>query len=115
MKVKLLELINSQKELERLGKKQLPVKSAYWIKRITDKVYHELDLFYKQRKEIIEKYQTEEGEKGKKIPKEYVEKADKEINELAEIEIEIDINKIKIEDLGEVNIEPELLLSYIFE
>ncbi|MCK4260030.1 MAG: hypothetical protein KAX49_13710 [Halanaerobiales bacterium] len=120
-------------ELKNLSSLNLPIKISFKLSKIIKEISSLTKIINEEEKKILDKY----GEKDKngefvkvldkdgninpntiKIKKNEVENCNKDMNELREIENEIDIEKIKIEDLGEdLKISPNtfLLLDWLFE
>lgn len=119
MKITLEKLINSassneteKSPLNKLLDTKLPVKTSYRISRVISKIEPEIKLFNQTRLELIKKHGKEDKETGQyNIPKKSIEKFTKEINELLTQEIEIDFDCVKIEELGDITIEPSILVS----
>ncbi len=118
MKIKLEGLVKSEELLPKLLEIKFPIKISFRISRIADKVYQELKTFYKSKQDLLEKYGKREEEKdGKQLFSFEAEQAKlftKEFEDFLSLEVEIDFEPIKIGELGEINIEPYLLISYIF-
>ncbi|MCK9370955.1 hypothetical protein M0R04_13675 [Candidatus Dojkabacteria bacterium] len=114
--MKLKTILEDLDKLTSLSKIKLPIKVSYWVSRILSKVNSELKSFQEQRNKLIEEY-GEQDEKTKQFTVKDPEKLkvfSKEINELLDVEVELDVKKISIKDLGAITIEPELLLNWIF-
>lgn len=121
MKIKTGELRKIHGGLIEILKIELPVKPSYWLARIATKVEPETATFERARMGLILKYanKNKKGElvflkdKNGKLTKEYdikdLESFNKEFNELAEQEIEINIKPIKLDALGDVKIKPIIL------
>lgn len=120
-------LVNSIENLNKLSQMKLPVKISYAIAKNISKVENELKIYNNQRQKLIEDY-GEKNEDGKTkvsednqitIAKDYLEDWIKEYNELLSLEIDIDIHKIKVEDLANSNCEISpadlILIDYMLE
>lgn len=116
MRAKLKDIVNGQEAIERITKIQLPIKASYGISRIKAKVDSEVSLFKEKNFELIRQYGELVDEKTQKyqVTTENMEKYQDDINKMAELEIDIEVNKIDVADLGDIKIEPELLLPWIF-
>lgn len=98
---------------------ELTAKVGWEIIDLSQKLEKELKIYQELHRKIFEKYgeQTviEEGEnKGQtamKIKKENIEEATKEIAELNEKEIEVEINKIDRSNIEKIKISPRILFS----
>jgi len=123
MKFKAGDLRKISDGLRDILQKELPIKPSYWLGRIANKVLPELKTFEETRMSLIKKY-TKKDKKGNPLykmdkngkaiePKNYdIENEEeflKEFKELAEQEIEININPIKLDDLGDIKMQPAIL------
>lgn len=117
--MKIKDIVNSQNSLQKLLGVSLPVKVSYKLSKLVTKLQPELDLFNKEKDKLIEKY-GEKDDKGVVSIKQdspNMPKFAKEIDELAEMEVNIDFGdgksfeKISVADLGDVKIEAQDLLS----
>jgi len=107
--------------LSEILEKELPVKPSYWLSRIAIKLDSELKAFEGARVKLVIKH-AKKDEKGNPIvlkdksgkPTRNYDVTDmdafnKEYDELAEQEIEININPIKLDALGDINLKPVIL------
>ena len=104
MKVKLIDLLNSKLVLKKIGEsKDYDGVTCYKISRNIDIANPEFARFEKHQAELFEKYaestKDESGEEIKRIPDEKTGDADKELFEIVESEIELDIMYINPEKL----------------
>lgn len=87
----------------------LPVKASYAIAKNIKKIEKEIEVYNEERAKLLDKYgeKDEEGnlvvseEQNIKIVPENVEKWNKDLNELLDIEVEVDIHKLKFSVLEE--------------
>jgi len=86
-------------ELQRMP---MPIKISYYLKNIMGMLGKEAKPFFERKKEIVGRHQNGDG----KIPPENAMAFMKEMNEIYNEEIELDIQKlnIKIEDLPDLSI-----------
>ncbi|MBT2599079.1 MULTISPECIES: hypothetical protein [unclassified Oceanobacillus] len=109
MKLTVTELYNLSDGLKNILDKELPTSVAFSIQRNFKKVGDELTPSNEVRKNIIEKYKEKDNGDGSfNIKKDKVELCKKEVNELMEQEVDIDLKRIKLSDLGE-SIKPRTL------
>ena len=114
IKVQLKDIIEGTEVLKKLAGQPLRGKVAFQISKILKRLEDELTLFNNTRVDIIKKYsQTDENgelisdENGNvKLKEETIEDFNKEITELLNMEIEIDANKIALEDIENVDFTP---------
>ncbi len=115
------EILGKLNVLGELTAKKLPVKVSYAIGKNISKVERELKHYNKERQKLIEEYCLKEDDGTLKItegnydidPKR-LEDFNKEINELQEIEVEIDIHKFNIELLDGYEMSPGELMCIDF-
>lgn len=114
IKVKLEDLVNATDGLKGLSQKQLKARCAYAVGKILKSADAEIQSFNETRMELIKKY-GEKDENGElkteengnvRIPPEGLNDFSKELRELLDTEIEISANKIKMDDIGEVEFTP---------
>lgn len=119
IELKLNDLLNSAATLKILSTKSLKGKTAYKIARILREAEKELILFNETRLEIIKKYGKKKendelitDENGDCIIKdEYINVFNEEIDELLNNKIEINVDKIKIDELDELNFTPSEIIN----
>ena len=113
MKLTNRKIVNDSNFLGGLIHKQLPVKISYAISKNISKIERELEIYNKERQKLLDKYCVKD-EEGKnlidennqlKIADKNLETWNKDINELLDIEIDIDIHKFNVNDLLNSNCE----------
>lgn len=106
MKTTLNELVQKADSLEKLLNKELPIKTAFKLGKLANKIKEELIDYYKLRDKLIEKYGSEKN--GQIIidqnDKEAVKNFMKENTELLSLEITLPYEPIKISELGELKL-----------
>ena len=122
MKLTNRKIVNDANLLGNLTHKQLPIKVSYAIAKNISKIEKELEIYNKERQKLIDKYclKDEEGnlidENNQfQIADGNLEAWNKDMNELLDIEIDINIHKFSKDDLfnSNCNITPaELMLIY---
>ena len=126
MKLTNRKIVNDANLLGNLTHKQLPIKVSYAIAKNISKIEKELEIYNKERQKLIDKYclKDEEGnlidENNQfKIADGNLEAWNKDMNELLEIEIDINIHKFSKDDLfnSNCNITPAelMLIDYMIE
>lgn len=105
MKIKLLELANSKKALAEITAIPLPASTSFLIKRAVDKANVEL---VPAQEEVVKAHERNKDDN---------DAFTKEVNELLEQEVNLDIEKINIGRLGEALVKTETLmaLDWLFE
>ena len=126
MKLTNRKIVNDANLLGNLTHKQLPIKVSYAIAKNISKIEKELEIYNKERQKLIDKYclKDEEGnlidENNQfKIDDGNLEAWNKDMNELLDIEIDINIHKFSKDDLfnSNCNITPAelMLIDYMIE
>jgi hypothetical protein len=105
MKVKLLELANSRSSLTEIMAIPLPASTSFLIKRAVDKANAELEP---AQEEMVKAHERNKDDN---------EGFTEEVNELLEQEVNLDIEKIHINRLGDALVKTETLmaLDWLFE
>lgn len=121
IKIKLSDAVNGVEGLNKLVEAKLPIKASYWVSRIIKKLATDIELYNEKRNALLKELGTAgeeiegkvnytfEGDNGKKFTE--------QIMTLLGVEIELDFNKIKIDDIGDATIEPKYLttIEWLFE
>ena len=126
MKLTNRKIVNDANLLGNLTHKQLPIKVSYAIAKNISKIEKELEIYNKERQKLIDKYclKDEEGnlidENNQfKIADGNLEAWNKDMNELLDIEIDINIHKFSKDDLfnSNCNITPAelMLIDFMIE
>lgn len=127
MKITNRRIVNDANFLGTLNNKQLPIKVSYAISKNVSKLERELKIYNSEREKIINKYckKDEEGnlviDENNQYHIEYenIDVCNKELNELLDIEIEVNIHKFKLNDLmyGNYEMSPSemALIDYMIE
>ena len=123
MKFNLNQIMVMQTGLDAILAKELPIKPAYWLARFMDKVSFEYKAMESARMKLLEKYakKDEDGKlamkkvKGKPdefdLTKTNMKKFQDEYGELGKVEFDIDIDPIKLADLGDIKLKPFVLIQ----
>jgi len=117
MKITINKLVESVPDLKAILATKLPIKVAYRInKLVNNQIERELKQYDEARISLVNKY-GDKDEKGdlKVTDPEKIKEFMKELNELLAMEIELDFTPIKVEELGDVQVEPKSLVSFLFE
>lgn len=126
MKITIYQLISTLNIEKELLPQKLPIRTAYNLSKIFTRAREELEFYQEKFKEIVTQY----GEKDKNgnliflenenvsIPKDKIEKCQKEITDLQNLELEIPDYSISLDSLEAVKIsldEISVLLPFICE
>lgn len=116
MNLKLEQILNEANNISALQEVKLPVKVSYRIKRLVDKLTPILKNYNEKRNELVEEFGEEDPKtKNFKVKKENEKEFFAKVEELTQVEENIDFTPIKIEEINNLNLEPKLLISWIFE
>ena len=92
--MKMVNVVNAQPALEKIASVDLPLKLLYSLKKFMEKLEREMKFFNEERDKLILKYGEQEDDGMFRIPNERVEDFQREANELADIDIEWDVQPI---------------------
>jgi len=114
IQVKIVELLNSTDTLQKLSQQDFKAKLAWSIARLLKSAEAEIQSFNETRMNLIRKYgeKDENGdlitdEKGNcKIDQESLTEFSTQLGDLLETTVEINANKIKVEQLDDVDFTP---------
>ena len=114
IKIKIQDLLNSTEALQKLAQTSLKARPAFYVSKMLKAADKEIQEFNETRMNLIKKY-GEKDENGElitdenqncKIPDAEIATFSEELNELVNTEVEINANKLKIEDLENVDFTP---------
>lgn len=114
IEITLEQLVNSTEALRALSNKQLKAKSAYAVARLIKAADQEMTNFNETRMELIKKYgiKDDSGELklddngNAQIDQASLSTFNSEFRDLLQTKIEINANKININDLGDIDFTP---------
>ena len=118
IRVTLNDILNNIEIFKTISEKILPIKTAYKIARLLRELNHESTLFDESRHKIIEKYaeRTETGEikmddNNVSIQPNLIQQCNQELIDLLNTVLEINANKISLNDLEDIELSPSQILS----
>lgn len=119
IEVQVKDIVNSTEIFSALSQKKLNMRMAYQLAKIIKEVQKEFELFQETRMKLINEYaERDEGGQLKvdennnfTIPKEKIQDFQKELNELLETQVELQINKINLDELEDVKFTPMELIK----
>lgn len=114
IEIKIQDLLNSTDALQKLSKMNLKARLAWQVAKLLKVVDEEMQDFNKTRIEVIRKYgnKDENGElitdeKGNcKVEGENLVSFTKELNELTDTMLSLNVNRLKIKELEELDFTP---------
>lgn len=122
MKLTNRKIVNTVNSIGIVGNRSLPIKASYAISKNLLKLEKEAEIYNLEREKLLDKY-SEKDENGNRkvgkngnviIKKEHIEDWNREITELLDIEVEIDIHKFALAVLDHVEISPQELMAIDF-
>lgn len=126
IEITLSELMDSASVMQELAKKPMKTKAAFQTARLMREIEKEYSLFQESRKGLIDKY-ADKDENGEPkadengnytVPKENIEEFNKELKEMLDQTLSLNVEPISIEDLGDADFTPAdmmLLAPFIKE
>lgn len=119
IKVTITDILNGTEILQKLSSTGLKAKLAWQVSRLLKAVDTEVQEFNTTRMELIKKYGEKDGqgelitdEKGNcKIITDNIDQFTSELNELVASEIEINANKLKMDDLENIDFTPSEMIA----
>jgi seryl-tRNA synthetase len=119
MNVKLLTIIESQKAIEQLLDKHLPVKTAYRLQKALRKVIAEINEFNQARQRLMEQMSGDPDENGNiSVKEELIPEYKEKIQELIDQDVELEgVFKISINELEglDFTIRDMMYLDFLIE
>lgn len=117
MEITLKEVIECQQALRGLLSIKLPIKISYRLTKLNNKLLAEYAVYEEQRISLVKKLGEQVDPKidSWQVKMENIPEYSAEIKKLQEEVVKIDFEKIKLEDLGPISIEPANLPEAIFE
>ncbi len=119
MKLTLGQIYNSVPSLISLKKQSLPISIAYSVNQLCKKVDEEIKALNEIKTQRLKQYFSEENEVPKNTDEKYIkfiEILNVELNELSLKESEIDVKKIKLNEVNNISLSPNDLqiLDWLF-
>lgn len=99
MKIQYVDIISSEEAFSKLASGNLSLKVAYRLRKIIDLLSKENSFFWEQRDKIMKKYKPK-NERSE----EETEKLTSELDELLNLEIEVDIERLTISSSEDVRL-----------
>lgn len=119
--MKMSQLIAATTAIAKLTNSDMPGTISYRWRHMLPHIQAEMDLFCDLRKIIAEKYGIDNGDGTHEIPPEYIEAAQKELNELNNLDIETMLVRVTIPLTDKMNLSAadiiilEPLVNFILE
>lgn len=111
IEVSIKEMLDSVEALKKIGAATLPARAAFQVARIIRDVDIELKSFQTARDKLVELY-GEIGENGEiKIKKNEIETFNKEIQDLLDLKIQLNVAALPIEFFDDIELTPNDVLN----
>ena len=116
IKVKLSDVVNAIEGLNTIMSQEIKGSIAFRVSRLRREINKELETFDEQRSKLIEKYalRDENGQyvtmddgNSIKLNPDTIKECDEEFNNLLNLEVEINADKLKMSDADAFNISPK--------
>ena len=117
MQIKLSDIVSNIENIKNLQEVKLPVKVSYRLKRLVNKLDPILTTFNEKKNDLIKEH-GELDEETKNIQVKDPEKLKlyfAKLTDLLAVQEEVEFEKIKIDDLGDVKLEAKNIVDFIFE
>ncbi|MCT1575706.1 hypothetical protein M3E13_19515 [Oceanobacillus kimchii] len=110
MEITVQDIFNLSQGIEDLANKELPTGVAFNIARIGRIVGEEYKTAQQTRSQIVEKYKEKDLENGRiQLKRDKLDDFQKEVNELMEQKVKVDIQQVKLSDLESISVTPKTL------
>jgi len=116
MKIKLNKLVNAVPAFKILTTQATNAKTAYRLAKTLNTLQAELDVFENTKNNLILNHQTTSDDGTPSVSDEKIEIIKKQLLDLLEEEVEVNINQIPISDLSgmSMTISNMMLIDFIF-
>lgn len=108
MKMKVQQMLDAVDVLRVLRDKTMPPRAAYWVSRLLAKLQVDWKTAEEKRRELVKKHGVEDDKKNIVVPKDKVLAFLEEWRPIAEEEIELDVQPIRLEVFGAFEISPSI-------
>jgi len=110
MKLTVQDVFDLQEGLADLSEKELNISTSLKIGRISRVVSEEFKTAQETRSKLLQKYKDKDVGIGKiKLKEDKIEEFQQELDELMGQEIQVDIEQIKVDDLGAIQVKPKTI------
>lgn len=110
MQFTLGELKNMETALKELSKKEVPIRASFLISRFLKKVNEELVIIEEERVKLVKKY-GEEKDGITTVSPNKINDFKKDIEEFLLTKIEIEVSPISLQDIGDIYLSPQDMIS----
>lgn len=117
MNIKLQDIVENIEGLNDFSKMSLPAATAFKAARLLKRLNEEINIYQQTRTQVITKYAERNADGSFRqdgnnliIPKDKIEVCNKELQDLLNTEIEVNIIPFKLEELQDLHFTPSQLL-----
>ena len=115
IKVTLNDIITNNNLFREIHSKPMPARTAFKVARLIRELDKENEMFDKQRIDIVTRYakRNENGEENNQvlIDDDKMQQFQDEFNALLDTEVEVNAEKLDIEDLGDIELTPKQIMN----
>lgn len=104
MKIQVRKLVDIKSSLEKIMSLDIPIKTAFKISKCIKNFNNEYSSFEESKNKLFKKFGEENKDGNLEIKKENEEKFKKELEDLMDIKISINIPKVTLKELGDIKI-----------
>lgn len=102
MQIKLGELKNAEPALNKLATAQLPIRTSFKVKKMLRSISGDLQDFEAKRIELVKKYGEANDKGDTQVKPDNLPSFLKDMQDLSDVTINVDVDKVKLSDLGSV-------------
>ena len=113
MKISLRKIVESEKGMAAILETKLPIKIAYRLTKLSNKIRAELAVYNEQRVALVKRLGEEKGKDSWEVKPENMVEFQEEFKKLLDEVVEIDFTPLKLAELGDVVISPKDLVDWI--
>ncbi len=114
MKIKVSQIVESVESIKSIQEVKLPVKIAYRIKRLVDKLAPILKSYEEKRVDLVKEMGEETKDGQYQVSADKIKAFMSKLGELQSVDEEIEFEPIKISEIGEATIQAKDLVDFIF-
>lgn len=119
IEISVRDLLDSSTTLQEIMQKTLKGRAAFLLARIAREVDKEYTSFNTTRMQLIQKYGEKDDngnlitdDKGNnKIPQSAIEDFNKEVSDLLETKVQLNVNAVPLDDLNDIDFTPQQMLA----
>lgn len=106
MKMKVEAMLQAHEALGRMAGQKMPARAAYWVSRLSAKLRVEYGVAEDKRRELVRKHGVEDEKKNVRVLPEKMPDFMADWQPIAESEIEVEVQPIRLEVFGGADLAP---------